>query len=352
MIGGATPKSRSAVAERWVSLATVTFAALAVALAAVSLIATGTAVVKEHFALGGDFGLYEEAARRWLGGGGFYLPQQLAGPYEIGNGSILYPPVSLLLFVPFLWLPPVLWWVIPAAIVGWILVSLRPAPWTWPLIAFCLANPWSIQLTHSGNPTIWIAAFVALSIRWPWVAALVLLKPSLFPLALIGIRSRSWWVAAGVLGAVSLLLWPMTLDWLHAVFDGRGPYSGLLYSWAHAPMAATALVAWLGSEQRADHADGRLERRVRLGRGRAGDAEEVAGGREVRLDRGELVGRDVARDAERRHELEVRERRLLGDGQRRRERVDDDAVRIAHDIRRQAEVLPEQRRQDERIGLI
>lgn len=228
------------------SLATVAFAATAVALAGVSLIATLSVVFRENFALGGDFSLYEDAARRWLAGGSFYLDRQLAGPYEITGGDVLYPPVSLVLFVPFLALPSVLWWVIPSAIVAWVIVSLRPAPWTWPLIAVCLANPWSIQLTHSGNPTIWIAAFVALSVRWPWMAALVLIKPSLLPLALVGVRHRSWWAAAAILGAVSLLLWPMTLDWLRVVFDGRGRYSGLLYSWTHAPMAAVALVAWLG----------------------------------------------------------------------------------------------------------
>lgn len=230
----------------WPSLATVAFAGIAVALAAVFLIATLAVVFREHFALGGDMSLYLESARRWLGGGSFYLDRQLAGPYDITEGDVLYPPVALLLFVPFTVLPVVLWWAIPLAIVGWTLVSLRPAPWTWPLLALCLANPWSIQLTHSGNPTIWIAAFVALSVRWPWVSALVLLKPSLFPLAFVGVRSRAWWAAVVVLGGVSLLLWPMTLDWFHAVFDGRGRYSGLLYSWTHAPMASTALVAWLG----------------------------------------------------------------------------------------------------------
>lgn len=232
------------------SLSTVAFAGIAVALAAVFLLATVPVMLREHFALGGDFGLYEDAARRWLAGGSFYLDRQLHGPYEITGGDVLYPPVALALFVPFTVLPAVLWFAIPLAVVAWTLVWLRPAPWTWPVIAFCLTNPWSVQLTHSGNPTIWIAAFVALSVRWPWVSALVLLKPSLAPLALVGIRSRGWWAVSLVIGAVSLALWPMTLAWLHAVFDGRGPYSGLLYSWAHAPMAATALVACLGSGRR------------------------------------------------------------------------------------------------------
>src|SRR5690348_5487772 len=103
-------------------LATVTFAGIAVAFAAVSLIATGTAVVREHFALGGDMNLYLDAARHWLGGGSFYLDRQLAGPYEITGGDVLYPPVALALFVPFTVLPAVLWFAIPLAIVGWTVV--------------------------------------------------------------------------------------------------------------------------------------------------------------------------------------------------------------------------------------
>lgn len=249
MVGGirttAAPKDGGLV-----SLSTVAFAGIAVAIASVSLIATLTVVFREHFILGGDFGLYEQAARRWLDGGSFYLDRQLQGPYEITEGDVLYPPVSLALFVPFLYLPAVLWWAIPLGIVAWTLVWLRPAPWTWPLIAICLFNPWSIQLTHSGNPTIWIAAFVALSIRWPWVSVLVLLKPSLFPLALVGVRSRAWWIALVALGAVWALFGSMTRDWVDVVLDGRGRYSGFLYSWTHAPMAAVALVAWLGSTRR------------------------------------------------------------------------------------------------------
>jgi hypothetical protein len=33
-----------------------------------------------------------DATRRWLGGGPFYLPEQVAGPYFLDWGAILYPP--------------------------------------------------------------------------------------------------------------------------------------------------------------------------------------------------------------------------------------------------------------------
>ena len=55
--------------------------------------------------IGVDYLLYRDAAARWLAGGPFFEPYQLAGPYPISAGDILYPPVALWLFVPFTVLP-------------------------------------------------------------------------------------------------------------------------------------------------------------------------------------------------------------------------------------------------------
>ena len=64
-----------------------------------------------------DVTLYRDAADRWLAGGPFYEPRQLAGPYEVAHGDILYPPVGLWLFAPAAILPEIpaliLWWGIP-----------------------------------------------------------------------------------------------------------------------------------------------------------------------------------------------------------------------------------------------
>ncbi len=66
--------------------------------------------------LGVDYRLHMEAAQRWMDGGSFYQPWQLAAPYPtIGAGEILYPPIALALFVPFTFLPWVLWWAVPAS---------------------------------------------------------------------------------------------------------------------------------------------------------------------------------------------------------------------------------------------
>ena len=92
-------------------------------------------------AFGIDFALYRDVAARWLAGGPFYEPHQLAGPYEVAHGDVLYPPVGLWLFVPFTVLPAVLWWGIPAGLTAWAIWRVRPRPAVWPLMALCLAWP-------------------------------------------------------------------------------------------------------------------------------------------------------------------------------------------------------------------
>ena len=145
-----------------------------------------------------DLQLYTDAAARWLAGGGFYDPRQLAGPYDVAHGDILYPPVGLWLFVPAAVLPqPVafaLWWGIPAAITVMAVVRVAPRPAVWPLITLCLAWPTTPLKIWTGNPVIWCMAAMAVAIVWRGGAPFALLKPSLFPFAFFGIRQRSWWI--------------------------------------------------------------------------------------------------------------------------------------------------------------
>jgi hypothetical protein len=213
----------------------------------VDLVTLGPALATaQGYILGGDFVLYRDSASRWLADGGFYWPYQLVGPYPVVAAEILYPPVVLALCLPFTVLPAVLWWILPLwAIVGAI-YYWRPRPWALGAIAICAGSYPSIVILHQGNPVIWISAFLALGTRWPAYSALVLLKPSLFPFALLGARHRGWWIVTAVLAAMSLLLLPMTLDWLHALLNISGGRSGLLYSWPEIPVVAIPLVAWAG----------------------------------------------------------------------------------------------------------
>jgi hypothetical protein len=192
---------------------------------------------------GFDRGVYMTAAQRWLDGGGFYLPRQLGGAYHILGGDVLYPPTSLLLFVPFSFLPAFLWWAVPIGIVGYAVWQLRPAPWTWPILAFCVWWPRDQGLVVAGNPSMWTAAAVAGAVMYAWPGVLVLLKPSLFPFALVGIRHRSWWLAAALLVAVSIPFLGMWGDYAAALRDSDGD---LMYSLGHLPLLLIPIVAWLG----------------------------------------------------------------------------------------------------------
>ena len=197
--------------------------------------------------LGADLSLYREATQRWLAGGPFYLPYQLVGPYAVGTSDILYPPVTaVLLFIPSLALPTPLWWVVPLAVIAIVVAHHRPAPWALALIALSLAFAPTVQLIAAGNPAMWIAAAMAVGTIWRPASAFILLKPSVIPLALFGIRDRRWWLIVGAICVISLLLLPMDLDWLSAVLNAGGDRSGILYSLRDVPFISIGLVAWLG----------------------------------------------------------------------------------------------------------
>jgi hypothetical protein len=196
---------------------------------------------------GGDYRIYMEAARRWLSGDGFYLDRQLHGPYPIALGDVLYPPTALYLFVPFTFLPALLWWAIPIGLTAWIVRGWRPRMTAWPLMAASLAFPITPLMLIRGTPTIWIMVAIAGGLRWGWPGALVLLKPSVLPFALVGIRSRGWWMALGFMALATLPAQAMLPDWLHAVFDGRG-WGGSLYSLHDVPLLLVPVVAWFGRD--------------------------------------------------------------------------------------------------------
>ena len=195
-----------------------------------------------------DVQLYIDAAARWLGGGPFYEPRQLAGPYEVAHGDVLYPPVGLWLFVPAAVLPQplafALWWGVPAAITVVAIVRVAPRPAVWPLIALCLAWPTTPLKIWTGNPVIWCIAAMSVSIIWRGGAPFALLKPSLFPFAFFGIRQRSWWVGMAIFVAMCIPFGALWADWVTTVVNSRG--AGPLYSVLEAPMLALPLVAWLG----------------------------------------------------------------------------------------------------------
>jgi hypothetical protein len=194
--------------------------------------------------IGVDYHLYMDTASRWLQGGPYFQPYQLAGPYPITAGDILYPPVALVLFVPFTFLPAILWWALPAAAVVWCLFQLRPSRTAWLWIGVCLAWPTTPLKVLTGNPVIWAVAAMALGVLYAWPSVLVLIKPSLFPFALFGMRERRWWLALAVFAVVCVPFGSLWLDWIHSILNSEG--GGVAYSSLEAPMLAFPIVAWVG----------------------------------------------------------------------------------------------------------
>ncbi len=208
-----------------------------------------------------DFTLYRDAAASWLAGQGFYRPYQLTGPYPMFTTPypIMYPPLVLYLLIPFTVLPAALWWIIPCGIVAWSLWRLRPRWWAWPLLLALTLAPTSVDEILFGNPVIWAWAAGWLAVQFRWPGPLVLFKPTLAPFALVGIRSRGWWVvlAAGFLAAVPFGT-SMWLDWWNATRNIQSPWLYLVRDW---PLMAMPLVASLRPTE-ADPVEGRLRRRA------------------------------------------------------------------------------------------
>ena len=192
-----------------------------------------------------DANIYFDAANRWLADGTWYLPRQLAGPYEIQIGDVLYPPVLLYPLLPFQVLPRVLWWAIPLAVSAVALARIRPPRWSWPLLLLCLAwGPATAQIVK-GNPVTWVMAALTVAIAMGWPSTLVLLKPSLIPFALIGIRRRSWWLQLGLLGLLSLPVLGLTLLYPQVILDSRG--GGILYSLNDVPLLLLPVLAGIAA---------------------------------------------------------------------------------------------------------
>ena len=197
-------------------------------------------------AIGSDLTYYATLAHRLFSGGGWYPDKELHGPWQINFiDDVLYPPAAAWVFAPFIVLPVGALLALAAVAMGWLAREWRPAPWTWPLLALCLAWPTTLLRGISGNSSVFVMIALGLGLRYRWPSVGILLKPSLFPLALIGIRSRGWWVGAGVLILLSLPFLGDTLAYPGIIANSRGPH-GILYSYEDLPMMLIPLIAWLG----------------------------------------------------------------------------------------------------------
>ena len=206
--------------------------------------------------LGVDHAMFMDFGRRWLEGGTIYLPYQLAGPYayDIGSGTMdvasmpaLYPPIVGPVFAIWRFLPALLWWAIPLAILGYAFARWRPAPWAWPLTLATLVWPNTADALWAGSSNLWIVAGVAAGLIWGWPAIVVAFKPSLAPFILIGVQRRSWWIAAAAVAVLGLAVLPEWTRYATAVGNLRSP--GVLYSLGDLPLLLVPVVAWLARRQ-------------------------------------------------------------------------------------------------------
>ena len=195
-----------------------------------------------------DYVYYRDLGARWMGDGSYYLPRQLAGPYDVQlMGDVLYPPSALVLFVPAAVLPAILWWLVPTGVTLWCIVAWRPS-WTGvAIILALLCWPRAHAAFLFGNSDMWAMAGVAAGLRWGWPAALLFLKPTLAPFALAGIGHRSWWLLLGIMAALILPALPLWLDYITAM---RNISAGLDYSFGSVPIVVIPLVAWATSSRR------------------------------------------------------------------------------------------------------
>jgi hypothetical protein len=192
--------------------------------------------------LGEDRLFFQAIGQRWLDGAPVYLPHQLAGPYQVTlQVDNLYPPTALLLFVPLTFLPAFVWWLVPLSVTVYVIARWRPAWWAWPLMALIFLWPKTISSVLWGNTDMWAVAAVAAGLRWGWPAVFLLLKPTLAPFALVGVRKRSFWVVGAAMVALGLFTLPLWFDYFTAMRNLRIPWD---YSLVSIPPMFLPIVAW------------------------------------------------------------------------------------------------------------
>lgn len=207
-------------------------------------------IIDGQSAIGTDLDYYRFVGQRWLDTGVYYTAEQLSGPYVVQTQvHNLYPPHALYLFVPFLFLPDILWWAVPLGLLAYVVWWCRPQVWAWPVLLLLLIAPKSPAQILFGNTDMWVVAFLAGAVRWSWPGVLLSVKPSLAFFGVIGVLSRSWWIA--LLGLVILSL-PLAADWLEYPTIARNSSAQLSYSFGNVPFFLLPLVAWLASARRGD----------------------------------------------------------------------------------------------------
>ncbi len=86
---------------------------------------------------------------------------------------------------------------------------------------------------------MWIVAAIAAGTIWRWPFVFVLAKPTFAPIALLGIRHRSWWIALVVLALLSVPFLSVWFDWIAVV---RNSDVSLVYNLPTLPLMLVPLI--------------------------------------------------------------------------------------------------------------
>ena len=196
--------------------------------------------------LANDLIHYELAVDRWLATGSPYPPDQVAGPFQYDERTFLHPPISLPFFLAWKVLPWPLFWILPLALLGYVVASYKPKPWTWPVMALPLLLYPIGGMLISGNTDLWMWGLFAAGVKWGWPAAFMGLKPSAAYGALVGVRDRRFWLACLGLGLASIPFGGLWVEWVRVILHSPGT---ILYSIGNVVMYSIPLVARLGADQ-------------------------------------------------------------------------------------------------------
>jgi hypothetical protein len=228
---------RAAILRRLVVVASLTVIGVEVLAFAVGWIAW-----HDRIPLGLDWLGYRAGVERLVATGSPYAPFELAGPFVPEHLDFIHPPNALLLFAPFAVLPHPLdfiaWDAIPLAVLAYPLRRL--AWWAWPVVAVLAATDSLQYPILNGNSSLWMCAAFSLGLRFGWPAGLIAMKPSLVPLAVVGLRRPGPAIALAVVPIlVTLPLLPAYLVVL------QNANLGLSYSITQYSLVALAAWPWL-----------------------------------------------------------------------------------------------------------
>ena len=170
---------------------------------------------------------YELAVDRWLATGSPYPPDQVAGPFQYDQRTFLHPPIALPFFLVWKVLPWPLFWILPLVLLGYVVASYRPRPWTWPLMALPLLLYPIGGMLISGNTDLWAWGIFAAGVKWGWPVAFLAIKPSVAFAAIVGIRHRWTWAAGSLVLFASIPFGGLWVEWVRVMLNSPG---SLLYS--------------------------------------------------------------------------------------------------------------------------